>query len=75
VKEENAVHSPLETQSLTAERFFRITEDLRSKALAVAPGKLRCTIDDKNHPASANIVRVYSRLTDAEKSHFEFIMK
>jgi UDP-4-amino-4,6-dideoxy-N-acetyl-beta-L-altrosamine N-acetyltransferase len=75
VKEKEQSHLPLETQSLTAQHFFNATEEMRKKAQALFPGKLRCTIDDKNHPASANIVRVYSQLTDQEKSHFDFIVK
>ncbi len=75
VRAQEQHHEPLETYSLTSEQFFNATEDLRAKASAMAPGKLRCTIDDKNHPASSNLVRVYGLLTDEQKSNFDFIVK
>lgn len=74
VKEDQSTHAPLETYSLVPERFFQATEGLRSKARLLFPGKLRCTIDDKNHPASENIIRVYGQLTPEQQSHFEFIV-
>lgn len=65
-------HLPLETYALTPARFFEITQNLRMKALALHPGKLHCTIDDKNHPASANIIHVYSNLPHEQQTYFDF---
>jgi RimJ/RimL family protein N-acetyltransferase len=73
-KSEQQLHLPLETYSVTAEEFFHATEDMRKTAQSLSPGKLKCNIDDKNHPASANIIRVYLQLTDEQKSHFDFIV-